>query len=139
MWLLITLVSKSKLSVAIGISWVQLLYTGYLIIQRPFSTWKENFIEIMNEIFFCAFAGLLFHFNSKDNWTQTVTTTYVWMLTANNLMVLVVMAGNYFSCLYSHRFNDLLISIKSLTKVKENKSSCKRCQRGWSYSNYCSG
>ena len=91
--LLITLVSKAKIIVMSTVAFLQLLYTIYLIFQRPFDGAKENFIEIMNEIFFWVFIGWLFFFNSESRWTSSITNIYIWILSANNFMILVVVGG----------------------------------------------
>ena len=72
---------------------IEALYFGYLIILRPFKEIKGNIFEISNEIFFCFFLGILFYLNEKSRWTFTITSVYSYTITANNIVVLIIISG----------------------------------------------
>ena len=48
----------------------------YLVAVRPFKEIKGNMIEIINEIFFCFFLGVLIYLDEKSKWTSTITSVY---------------------------------------------------------------
>ena len=91
---LITLGLKSS-TITLSIwSGVQVLYLGSLIFLRPFYELKDNIIEIINEVFFWVFLGSLFRLSSKENWTDTFTSVYVYLIVANNGLIFFIVLGN---------------------------------------------
>ena len=93
--LLITLVSiKSWILISI-LSIIQLCYTIYVIIQRPFNFVKENVIEIVNEIYFFVLLTGLIHFNLEEDWNFTYTRVYMWAITSNTLVIMIIILSKY--------------------------------------------
>ena len=85
---------KSKIVIG-GFSFVQLIYTIYLIFFRPFIEKKGNIIEIINELFFFLLFGSLIFLNKESDWNTNITSAYVWVILANNLVVGVIVIGKF--------------------------------------------
>ena len=68
----------------------QLVYSCYLVILRPFNEAKSNIIEILNEIYlFILFVTLIF-LNTKQDWNSVKTSTYVWMISLNSIIIFLI-------------------------------------------------
>ena len=75
---------------------IEIWYFGYLVVVRPFNQIKGNIIEITNEIFFFFFISILFYFNEERNWTSTITSIYSYTITANNIVVLIIISSKVY-------------------------------------------
>ena len=72
---------------------IQISYIVYLVKVRPFEEIRNNFIEVINEIYFTVLLGSLYYLNSKEKWTTTYSNIYVWIIWSNNLLILVIAWG----------------------------------------------
>ena len=74
---------------------LQFVYSCYLVILRPFHEVKSNIIEILNEIYvFVLFVTLIF-LNTKEDWNSAKTSTYVWMISSNSIIIfLIILSKN---------------------------------------------
>ena len=72
---------------------IQLMYAAYIIIVRPFKEVKNNIIECINEIYFSILLGVLIILNEKDNWSSGITITYVYFISSNTIVILIVVLG----------------------------------------------
>ena len=74
---------------------IQWVYMMYIMILRPHDSIKENLIDIINEVLYLYFLGFLLHFNTENNWNDTTTETYFWILMANNFILIFITAGKH--------------------------------------------
>ena len=76
--------------IVILLSIYQFVYSCYLVILRPFNEAKSNIIEILNEIYvFILFVTLIF-LNTKEDWNSAKTSTYVWMISSNSIIIFII-------------------------------------------------
>jgi hypothetical protein len=70
----------------------------YLLIKRPFEERKDLIIECVNQgVFFTLVVFLLF-VNQQQHWNELLEMAYMYLITANNLIVWVVLFGK--TCFY---------------------------------------
>ena len=91
--LLLMLASTYLFYVMLTLWLIQISYIVYLVKVRPFEEIRNNFIEVMNEIYFTVLLGSLYFLNSKEKWTTTYSNIYVWIIWSNNLLILVIVWG----------------------------------------------
>lgn len=72
---------------------VQVFYLVALIILRPFDEVKNNIVEITNEAFYFLFVILMLALDSEDKWTGAMTKFFLSLMTANTIVISVIMAG----------------------------------------------
>ena len=114
--LLILFVSKSTILV-IGILWIiQLGYLNYVIHQRPYSKVRNNLIDIINEFYFIWILSWLLHFNTKDFWSGSCISIYIWVVASNSMITFVIIIGNLSSLYFSRSDNYSHQSIKMKSK-----------------------
>ena len=68
----------------------QLVYTGHLIILRPFEEVKANMIEVLNEIYLLIFYATLIFVKSKDDWTSAKILAFILVISSNGMIILLV-------------------------------------------------
>jgi len=51
---------------------IQVPYVIYLLIARPYESPKDNFIEVMNEFFYCLFLLIFWTIDSEQQWTPAM-------------------------------------------------------------------
>ena len=71
----------------------QLLYTVFLIIQRPLEEPKSNLIEIINEIFLSILMTWMLYYNNESRWTSTASQSAIWMFWGVNITIFLITAG----------------------------------------------
>lgn len=118
--LLVTLSHLPNIYLVVGMSSIQVLYTVFLIVVRPFDGHQENVIEILNELFFSLLVGMLFNFNTASKWSSSIiysnaTTTYVWIMMANNLAIVSIIIVGFI--------------VKLAIKFKSKKTSLNKIQQ----------
>ena len=69
----------------------QILYTIWLIVMRPFKEVSNNLVEIINEIIFAVVLGWLIIFSTESMWSGGLTSIYMYILVANNLVIVAVL------------------------------------------------
>ena len=82
--------SFTNIFITLGVFIAQIFYMVSLFILRPYQDFKDNLIECINEVFFTVLIGILFHFNSAERWSDFITKTYVWIMMANNTILLFI-------------------------------------------------
>ena len=88
--LLVTVTFIPLRALLIALSIVQICYAIFIGIFRPYEEIKDNFIEIMNEIFFIFLLSFLIFVNSEDGWTYTKSVIYIGVLALNNLIAFFI-------------------------------------------------
>jgi hypothetical protein len=81
----------------IVISIMAVIQTGYLttlLLVRPFEEKLNSVIEILNEFFFSFLLGVLFFMNSEAAWTGFRSSMYIWIMMANSIVLVLILAGN---------------------------------------------
>ena len=86
----------NSLTIILILLFIEMWYFGYLVILRPFKEIKGNMIEIINEIFFSFFLGVLIYLDDKSKWTFTITSIYSYTMTANNMIVLAIISSKIY-------------------------------------------
>ena len=74
----------------IFLSIIQTIYTIQLSYVRPFQETKENFIEILNEVYFSFLIIFLAFTNTEDEWNSVKTSIYMWVLVSNTLVTFLI-------------------------------------------------
>ena len=81
--------------ILIGSLWlVQIIYLAWIVVVRPYSEVKSNFIDITNEIFFSLCLGTLIFIHTESSWTLSHTNAYIWVLVWGNITTFVIVLGN---------------------------------------------
>jgi len=75
-----------------GMLLVQILYTSFMIVVRPFKEPANNLIEWLNEIFFLLIVAYLMKYNSKQAWSPMPTKIYIYILMLNNIVVVSIIS-----------------------------------------------
>ena len=92
---LLLVLSTSKFFLSLGIiSGIQAAYILFLIIVRPFSELKDNFIEILNELMFSVYLNWLFFYNTESDWSNVLTNVYIGLIVSNNFLIALISIGN---------------------------------------------
>ena len=86
----------NSLSIILVLWFIEVWFFGYLVAVRPFKEIKGNMIEIINEIFFCFFLGVLIYLDEKSKWTSTITSVYSYTITSNNIVVLLIISSKLY-------------------------------------------
>jgi hypothetical protein len=68
----------------------QLIYMLVIIILRPFNSKKDNFVELMNELFYSGFCITLLFYNEEDHWSDSSTWWYLGFLLGNNFIISII-------------------------------------------------
>ena len=116
--LLITVVTIDPWMLISWLSLLQIWYTGYLVIVRPFESAKDNLIEILNEIYFSVLLSSLIYLNSEKNWSSTTTAIYMWVITSNTILIFIIILSKQATII------TLVDFIKNIVLIFKNK-----CQR----------
>ena len=87
-----------------------------MLYSRPFSQTKANLIEIINEFYFIFLYSWLMHFDSESKWSSSITGIFVWIMSFNSIITLVILLSNIFP------FNSIVDLWKQIiTKWKARK------------------
>lgn len=76
-----------------GIAFVQLVYLAYGAYLRPYREAKANVIEVVNEVYFLLLLSSLIYLNTESEWTPTLTSIYLWVLSSNSMTVFMIIIG----------------------------------------------
>ena len=79
----------SRLLIGI-LAFLQLIYLAYVCFMRPFWQFKDNLIEIINEIYFLWLLSALIYLNVESYWSSTSTSIYMWSVCSNSMVVFVI-------------------------------------------------
>mmetsp|Transcript_35 Transcript_35/g.34 ORF Transcript_35/g.34 Transcript_35/m.34 type:complete len:214 (+) Transcript_35:1734-2375(+) len=79
---------------------IQMIYAVSLVIIRPFAWFKDSMIELTNEVFFSLFLFSLMYFNTEGRWTDFATHIYLWMLSANNIIVCLILFVSFVRAIF---------------------------------------
>lgn len=69
---------------------IQLIHLIQLIVIRPLKYSRDMLIELVNDTFFTVFVGSLFYLYNEEAWTNILEDTYLYLLVANNLIVVCI-------------------------------------------------
>jgi hypothetical protein len=73
---------------------IQIGYLTTLLLIRPFEEKMNSVIEIMNEFIFSFLLSVLFFVNSEAAWTGFRSSIYIWVMTANSIVLVLILTGN---------------------------------------------
>ena len=99
--LLISLMSiPSRILIWILVA-IQVVYTAFVFIVRPFIERKNNIIECINEIYFSILLIALIFLNNEGDWNQTYISICVYFISSNSIVIFFIILGKrvltYFS------------------------------------------
>ena len=70
----------SVMSKVISWSVIQILNTVYVILIRPFETWKDNIWEVIMELNFSGAISILLYYNLRPRWNQRIEDVYIYTI-----------------------------------------------------------
>jgi hypothetical protein len=73
---------------------IQLVYVVQLILIRPFIHLENNLIEVVNEIFYWVFVGLMLYLDGEEMWTDQMSTLFIGLIVGNNLITALIILSN---------------------------------------------
>jgi hypothetical protein len=73
---------------------VQFFYLLQLLIIRPFKELENNIVETVNEVFYITFISLMLYLDGDAMWTETMTILFVSLITANSLVITIILLSN---------------------------------------------
>ena len=98
--LLIILGPKSSIIVISFLVGLQLIYLLLLAAIRPYEVVIWNVIEMTNEFYFMVILTFLLKYNTVADWEGTPTTVYIWLLSSNSMVCLLVNISKLLFLLY---------------------------------------
>ena len=91
--LLISLMSiPSRILIWILVA-IQVMYTAFVFIVRPFIERKNNIIECINETYFSILLIALIFLNNEGDWSQTYISICVYFISSNSIVVFIIILG----------------------------------------------
>ena len=93
--ILIIFMETSSKTLIILLSFIQMLYVGYVSIIRPYILAKNNVIEIINEIYFLFLLSMLIYLNAQDKWNSTTTSIYTWLISSNSMAIMLIVLSKF--------------------------------------------
>ena len=88
------------------LTFLQLIYLAYVCFMRPFWQFKNNLIEIVNEVYFWLLLSALIYFNVESYWSSTATSIYMWIVSSNTMTVFLITICKLFCKIYSRLSNN---------------------------------
>jgi hypothetical protein len=73
---------------------LQTPFAGMVIGVRPFREGRNNLIEVINELIFLIMTIWLLIFRTQNQWTVSVTTSFIWILISINFIVGFICLGS---------------------------------------------
>ena len=70
---------------------VQIFYFILICFLRPYDTFKENLIELINEGVFTVLSGFLLYLNEEDRWSEALEKTFTYLIVANTVAISLVL------------------------------------------------
>jgi len=74
---------------------VQVVCFIILIKIKPFDSKVDNFLEIMNDVFYIFFIIFLWTHKLEDSWDGPIVDTFFWVLLSNNLIIMLIMNSKH--------------------------------------------
>jgi hypothetical protein len=74
---------------------VQFFYLLQLLVIRPFKELENNIVETVNEVFYITFISLMLYLDGDAMWTETMTAFFVSLITANSLVITIILLSNF--------------------------------------------
>ncbi|CAI2381945.1 unnamed protein product [Moneuplotes crassus] len=68
----------------------QLIYFVGICIMRPLETFKDNLIEILNELCFSILSSSLIYLNNKNAWSKLMEDLYYYTMISNTLIITII-------------------------------------------------
>ena len=94
--LLIISSSLSSIWLILSMLVMQIIYFALITWIRPYTSTKDNILEIINESFYLLLIAFLIHYNSDERWTKSAESAYFWLIIANSICVILIIIGMYF-------------------------------------------
>ena len=88
------------------LAFLQLIYLAYVCFFRPFWQFKDNLIEIVNEIYFLLLLSALIYLNVESYWSLTATSVYMWSISSNTMTIFLITVYKLFCKIYSWLSNN---------------------------------
>jgi hypothetical protein len=73
---------------------VEFFYLLQLLVIRPFKEFEKNIVETVNEVFYITFISLMLYLDDDAKWTETMTAFFVSLITANSLVITIILLSN---------------------------------------------
>jgi cysteine-rich repeat protein len=71
----------------------QLAHLGYIIIVKPFSSIRDNVVEIFNEIIFTLILSGLVHLNEEESWSDIFVEIYFYLIISPGVFIILISLG----------------------------------------------
>lgn len=94
--LVVFLVSFQDLNVEVQLGMMlglQMIYLSVIAFIRPFKLFKDNLMEVINEIFFTTLLIMLWINHTEEKWTDTSETAYLATIMVNSGVIMIIMFG----------------------------------------------
>jgi hypothetical protein len=75
----------------------QALFTGYIMVMRPFEEKLMNHMDGMNNLVATFLLFLLFYYDTEKEWTRTFTVFYILIIILTVVANLVITFGKFLS------------------------------------------
>jgi hypothetical protein len=69
---------------------IEIVYFLIAILLRPFESKVDNFIEIMNEVFYCIFIIIIWVYKRHADWNDAAIDAFFALLLANNMLIVFI-------------------------------------------------
>ena len=69
---------------------IQIIFTVFKLIRKPFEHLTDNFIEYLNDIFYLIASGWLIHYNTESKWTDALLSSYMILIWVNGVLIALV-------------------------------------------------
>ena len=84
-----------------------MVYIAILAITRPFEKTEQNIVELINEIFYFLFVSIMLGLDTEEKWEGTPTKAYLALMTANSLVIALVLFSKCLIGLHSKIYSIL--------------------------------
>ena len=93
---LITWSSLSSIYLMQIVAIIQFIYLLGIIVLRPFQEIRNNWIEIVNEVYFFVMVIYISNYSTSDRWTDTAVDIFLYLILTNSLIIIVILLSNSF-------------------------------------------
>lgn len=80
----------------------QLSYVFYLLISLPYSQFKLNFLDSVNELIYSCLCWILIFARYEKDWSVPLEYTYIGLMLANNFLFVFISFSKYYSSLFTY-------------------------------------
>lgn len=95
-----SLIAKISLYVS-----VQLIYLSLIMFLRPFAEFKDNMLEIINEVFYTILCVSLLYLNRPDRWNKVFENCYMGLILLNNIIFSLIALSKWVCIILNSLYN----------------------------------